>query len=204
MKKLLILALSFLLFACKQGPSPAAYVTEGNKGLSHKLPYREALAAYDTAIALKPDYVIAYAGRGQLEIKMHNYFGALRDLQKALAMDPKLTGLYYFIGYAKEQVGDHVGSQLAYTKEIEQNSQNAMAYIDRAYVRQILDDQKGALEDFNHAILIKPDSLPDVYMARGLLKIRINDKNGGCLDLHRSFKLLPDSITRHYIDINCR
>ena len=65
-------------------------------------------------------------------------------------------------------------------------------------------EQNGALQDFNHAILIKPDSFPDVYVARGLLKIKMNDKNGGCLDLHHAFKLQPDSITGHYIDINCK
>jgi len=204
MKKLLILVLSFVLFACKPGPSATYYVTEGNKGLSHKMPYREALAAYNKAIELNPDFAVAYDGRGQLEIKMHNYFGALRDFQKALSIDHKLTGLYYFMGYAKEQVGDHEGSQVAYTKAIERNPQDAQAYTDRAFVRQILKDQKGALQDFDQAIIIKPDSLPDVYMARGLLKIKMNDKNGGCLDLHHSFKLQPDSIIRHYIDVNCR
>jgi tetratricopeptide (TPR) repeat protein len=204
MKRLLIVALSLLLFACNQGPSAMDYFKEGNKGLNHKLPYREALMAYNKAIELNPDYAVAYAGRGQLEIKMHNYFGAIGDCQKALSMDPKLTGMYYCIGYAKEQIGDHEGSQLAYTKEIEHNSKNAEAFVGRAYVRQMLKEQKGALQDFNQAILIKPDSLPDVYMARGLLKINMNDKNGGCLDLHHSFSLRPDSITRHYIDINCR
>jgi tetratricopeptide (TPR) repeat protein len=204
MKALLILALSCVLFACKQGPSAAAYVAEGNKGLNHKLPYREALAAYNSAIDLKPDYAVAYAGRGQLDIKMHNFFGALNDFKKARSLDPKLTGLFYFIGFAKEQVGDHEGSQVAYTKAIELEPKNAQAYADRAFVRQILKDQNGALQDFNAAISIKPDSFPDVYLARGLLKIQKNDKSAGCADLRQSLKLEPDSITRHYIEINCK
>jgi tetratricopeptide (TPR) repeat protein len=204
MKNPLILILSFAFFACNHGPSAKAYVAEGNKGLSHKLPYREALAAYNSAIELKPDYAVAFAGKGQLEIKMHNFFGAINDLQKAMSLDPKLTGLYYFIGYAKEQVGDHEGSQVSYTKAIELEPKNAQAYADRAFVRQILKDQDGALQDFNTALSIKPDSFADVYLARGLLKIQKNDKSSGCADLHQSLKLQPDSITRHYIEINCR
>jgi tetratricopeptide (TPR) repeat protein len=204
MKKAVILILSFVLFACNRGPSAEAYVTEGNKGLIHKIPYHEALADYNAAIELKPEYAIAYANRGQLEIKMHNFYGAQNDLQKALSLDHKMVGVYYYLGYAKEQVGDHEGSQLSYTQAIEHNPRDAKAYADRAYVRQILKDQKGALQDFNTAILIKPDSFPDVYKARGLLKIKMNDKNGGCLDLHHAFKLQPDSITGHYIDINCK
>ncbi|HEY5325566.1 MAG TPA: hypothetical protein VIJ27_01080 [Mucilaginibacter sp.] len=204
MKKFLIPVLSCVLFACHHGPSASDYVKEGNKGLTHKIPYREALAQYDTAIELNPDYVVAYANRGRLKIKMHDFYGAQNDLLKALALDHKMTGVYYFLGYAKWQVADFDGSRLAYNKEIEYYPKNAQAYADRGYVRQILQDQKGALQDFNQAILIEPGSFADVYLARGLLKTKMNDKNGGCLDLHRSFTLKPDSITRHYIDINCR
>jgi len=93
---------------------------------------------------------------------------------------------------------------LAYNKEIEYYPKNAQAYADRGYLRQMQRDENGALQDFNQAILIKPDSFPDVYTARGLLKIKMKDKKGGCWDLHRSLSLKKDSITQHYIDINCK
>src|SRR6185312_13480575 len=118
MKKLLLPALSFILFACNHGPSYTYYFTEGNKGLDHKIPYPEALTAYNKAIELKPDYAAAYANRGRLEIKMQDFYGSQNDLRKALALDPKMTDVYYFIGYAKWQVGDFEGSRLAYNKEI--------------------------------------------------------------------------------------
>jgi tetratricopeptide (TPR) repeat protein len=204
MKKLFIIILPFILFACKSGPSATYYFNEGNKGLTRKIPYHDALRAYNKAIELKPDYTLAYAGRGQLEIKMHNFYGAINDLQHALSIDKKIKGIYYFIGYAKTQVGDQDGAREAYTKEIEQNPQNSLAYINRAYTREILNDENGAMEDFNQVIVTKPDSFADVYTGRGLLKIKMNDKTGGCIDLHHSLKLRPDSITLHYIDLNCR
>src|SRR5271166_3930666 len=134
MKKILVPVLSIVLFACNSGPSAADYVTEGNKGLSHKIPYTVAFIAYNKAIELKPDYVVAYINRGRLEIKMHNFYGAQVDFQKALSLDHKLTGVYYFLGMAKELVGDHDGALLAYTKAIDENSKNAEAYIGRGYV----------------------------------------------------------------------
>jgi tetratricopeptide (TPR) repeat protein len=204
MKRSIFFALPFLLFGCHTGPSAADYLREANKGLTHKIPYTKAFIAYNKVIALKPDDTIAYANRGRLEIKMHNYFGALSDFQKALALDKNMKGLYYFMGVAREQVGDHQGALLAYTKAIEYDPKNAAAFDDRAFVRQITKDEKGAFSDFSQAISMKPDSFPDAYRARGLLKIKLNDKNGACIDLHRSYKLAPDSITLHYIEMNCR
>jgi len=204
MKKTIFLALPFLFFGCHTGPSAADYVKEGNQGLTHKIPYTAAYIAFSKAIALKPDDTIAYANRGRLEIKMQNYFRALKDFQKVLSLDRKMTSVYYYMGVAREQVGDQEGSQTAYSKAIGYNSNSAEAFVGRGFVRQILRDEKGALQDFTQAIALKPDSFPDAYLARGLLKVKLNDKNGACADLNHAYKLKPDSITLHYIKINCR
>jgi tetratricopeptide (TPR) repeat protein len=108
------------------------------------------------------------------------------------------------MGIAREQVGDHQGAESAYSKAISYDSKNAEAFVGRGFVRQILRDEKGALQDFDQGIAIKPDSFADAYLARGLLKFKMKDKKGACTDLHYSYKLNPDSNTLHYIKMNCK
>jgi tetratricopeptide (TPR) repeat protein len=203
MNKLLMIVVGAALLSCNRGPGAEAYFNEANKGLDHHIPYHAALADYNKAIELKPDFAIAFANRGRLLIKMHNFYGALLDLQKASAMDHKLRGLSYYTGYAKGQVGDQQGALLAFSKAIAEDPKDVRAYIGRALARQNMQDTGGALEDFSRALALKPDSLPDVYTARAMLKIRLKDKKGGCEDLHHAYTLKPDSATLHAIAINC-
>jgi len=51
-----------------------------------------------------------------------------------------------------------------------------------------LGDYRGALQDFNKAIELKPD-LAEAYGARGLSKIKLGQKDSGCLDLSKAGEL---------------
>src|SRR5580693_1077954 len=50
--------------------------------------YEEALAGYDRAIAIKPEYVIAHSNRGLTLKQMNRHDEALASYDKALALDP--------------------------------------------------------------------------------------------------------------------
>jgi tetratricopeptide (TPR) repeat protein len=56
--------------------------------------YEEALARYDAAIEVAPDYVEAYEGRAQVHIAMDDPASAISDLQSALDIDPRNADAY--------------------------------------------------------------------------------------------------------------
>jgi len=51
-----------------------------------------------------------------------------------------------------------------------------------------LNDYKNAIDAYNLIITLKPNS-EKIYALRGLCKIKLGDKNGGCLDLKKSLDL---------------
>lgn len=51
-----------------------------------------------------------------------------------------------------------------------------------------LGDYRGAIQDFNKAIVLAPE-YPWFYYWRGLSKVKIGDKNGGCLDFSKAGEL---------------
>ncbi len=61
-------------------------------------------------------------------------------------------------------------------------------YQSRANAKQRLLDRKGALGDYNKAIKIDPH-FAEAYFNRGILEIRMGDKNNACRDLYKAGEL---------------
>ena len=59
-------------------------------GAAHR--HELALALYDEAIGLMPDFAEAYERRGRLKMQLHDAAGAADDLKQALALSPEAAG----------------------------------------------------------------------------------------------------------------
>ena len=55
-------------------------------------------------------------------------------------------------------------------------------------IKDKIEDFKGALEDYNIAIELKPN-YSDAYHNRGIVKLELGDKNGACLDWSKAGEL---------------
>ena len=65
---------------------------------------RDALAAYGTLIAARPDFAPLYANRGILHDRMGSYPQAIADYEQALALDPELTeGPHWLTRFLRNQ-----------------------------------------------------------------------------------------------------
>src|SRR5258708_15863742 len=54
----------------------------------------KAISDYTKAIVLKPDYVVAYFGRGGLYYKLKRYAEAIKDITEAIRLRPNNAELY--------------------------------------------------------------------------------------------------------------
>ena len=68
------------------------YCDRGNS-LVHKRKYDEAIAAYDQAIKINPNYAAAYNMRGSVWKRKHEYDKAIADYDQAIKNDPNRYGL---------------------------------------------------------------------------------------------------------------
>lgn len=87
--------------------------------------YAQARADFDRAIALGPrsetDRFFAYFGRGYANIRLGNDDAAVRDLDVALTMRPRMAYALVWRGYARERLGQRVQALSDYELALKAN-----------------------------------------------------------------------------------
>jgi tetratricopeptide (TPR) repeat protein len=155
---------------------------------------RGALADYDRAIALKPDYAKAYKARATVKFgKLNDSQGALTDLDRSIQLEPNDSLVYALRGFLKyDKLKDNRGAIADLDRSIQLDPNNGNAYTLRGGIKfQKLGDAQGALTDLNRAVALEPKS-PEASLLRGILKYQsFNDSNGSLLDLNRAISLDP-------------
>ncbi|MEK9149008.1 MAG: tetratricopeptide repeat protein, partial [Candidatus Desantisbacteria bacterium] len=87
-----------------------------NRGLAKSAlkDYPGALADYDQAINLNPNYALAYYNRGNAKSALKDYPGALADYDQAINLNPNYALAYYNRGNAKSALKDYPGALADY------------------------------------------------------------------------------------------
>jgi tetratricopeptide (TPR) repeat protein/V8-like Glu-specific endopeptidase len=154
--------------------------------------YQGALADYDRAIALNPNYAEAYSNRGVLkQDKLNNSQGALADYNRAIALNPNYAEAYNNRGVLKQdKLNNSQGALADYDLAITLNSNLAEAYYNRGNLKQDkLNNPQGALADYDRAIALNPN-YAEAYSNRGNLKTdKLNDLQGALADYDRAIAL---------------
>lgn len=155
---------------------------------------RGAIADYDRAIALKPDYAKAYRARSTVKSgKLNDSRGALADLDRAIQLAPTDGLAYSLRGYLKyNALNDKQGAVSDLDRGIQLDPSNGFAYGIRGGIKfQNLNDPQGALSDFDRSIQLQP-TFAATYLARGILKYqKFNNSRAALVDIDRGIQLNP-------------
>lgn len=118
-----------------------------------------------------------------------------------------LNGLIFDMYYLKAYYGQEFSHNRTkeeykllvqkFTRTINDNSNNAMAYHNRGYVKDELGDYRGAIEDFNRAIQID-SSLVGAYSNRGISKANLKNFKGAIDDFDKVIELEPVYLKAYY------
>jgi tetratricopeptide (TPR) repeat protein len=71
----------------------------------------KALADYNEAIRLAPDFKRAYVNRGVHFLEQHDYEGALSDFTRAIQLIPNEPGIHGYRAYAYAKAGQRTPAQ---------------------------------------------------------------------------------------------
>jgi serine/threonine protein kinase/tetratricopeptide (TPR) repeat protein len=162
------------------------------KGRCHQMLEQdaEAVAAFGTTIALRPNYARAYLARAEaLFARGRNLDQARHDLDQALRLQPDLVEalvtrgqVFVTQGKAKEALAD-LDRALATGKA------PARAWFVRAHARTLIGDAKGAAEDTGRGMETEPaDALS--WVARGFARAA-TDPEGALADFRKAEELYP-------------
>ena len=132
-----------------------------------------------------------YFNRGLAELQANKFEEALRDLSKAIELNPKNSKAYINRGIVQSALGSAPGAEADFTQAITLDPKSSDAFYNRGKVRNDMTDFDGALEDYNKAIELNPrDS--SAYNNRGLIlggKGALTEANG---DFTRAIELDPN------------
>jgi tetratricopeptide (TPR) repeat protein len=117
-----------------------------------------------------------------------NYEEAIIEYTKAIEIDPKNKGAYYFRGFSYFKNGQYDLAIVDFTKDIEINPRSPNAYAARGFLYSITDQNYLAIVDYNQAIAIDPRN-PNFYNERANLYIKAGDISSAISDLKKVLEL---------------
>jgi len=94
--------------------------------------------------------------RGNVYNRQKDYDRAIADISKAIEIDPKDAGVYFFRGRVYFGKGDAKNAVADYSKVIEIEPKNAKAYFTRGFVFHLVGQDDEAVADFDKVIELTP------------------------------------------------
>jgi tetratricopeptide (TPR) repeat protein len=128
-----------------------------------------------------------FYNRGNSKSRLQDYKGAIEDFTKSIEHYPK-SDAYNNRGIAKAKLNDHKEAVADFTKSIELDPTDPDTYSNRGGSRGALADFRGALADFTKTIELDPKD-GSGYFGSGICKLKLGQKNTGCMDLTNAAKL---------------
>jgi tetratricopeptide (TPR) repeat protein len=116
----------------------------------------DALKDYDAVLEIRPDFVMAYYGRGRLHGEMGQGHRAMEDLDEAIRIDPRHYGARLYRGFAYMDRGEFARAVGDFDVVIEIEPV-VSAYEERAKAHLNLQQYERAVEDLDGILALNPE-----------------------------------------------
>lgn len=126
-----------------------------------------------------------------------DFDGSIRDLTKAIELEPRFAVAYFNRGSAKQAKGDFDGAIADHNRAIELKPDFPLAFFNRGEAKYSKGDFDGAISDHTRAIELEPD-IDNAYCKRGNAKQVKGDFDGAIADYTEAIKLRPDDVSAYH------
>ena len=147
--------------------------------------YEAALADFDSAIKLEPQYAPYFINRAFAKYSLDDYFGAMADYDYAVSLDPTNVVARFNRGLLLAQVRDNNKAISDFSFVIEMEPKNVMARYNRAELYAATRQYALAVADYDVVIDASPE-MAGLYYARSECKRLSGDIAGGERDYNKS------------------
>ncbi len=153
--------------------------------------YPEAAAAYQQALAVDPNFLLAWRYQGLVLKRAGQIDRSLISYQKAIALDPQNFVLYVEQAGVLSDLKRYPAAIASYSKAIQIQPKHPWAYANRGLVyQQKLNQYPQALADFSQAIKLNPQ-LAECYAYRGLIYLQLKKYPQALADYNNSIAFKP-------------
>ena len=154
--------------------------------------YGKAIADYDRAIDLQPDYAPAFYNRGVMYAEMQEADMATYDFEKTVRIDPEHYNAWNYLGLIKMRLASFEDAIQLFNIALDINPVFALAINNRGYSYFNLNEMDKALLDFNKAIDLDKE-LTLAYLNRGWLYANQSKFDLAISDFNMVLKLEPNN-----------
>ena len=149
-----------------------------------------ALEHAEQLLKLAPDYWLAWAHRGAIQLEQKRFSQAERDLSRALELNPQDAWVACNRGLARHELGRSGEALIDLSEALAMNPKSAYAYRSRAIVRHANGQFREADDDLTRAIELNP-RFAEAYQLRGKARFAVGEQEAGSDDLRRATGLDP-------------
>jgi tetratricopeptide (TPR) repeat protein len=153
--------------------------------------YDRAIADYDQAIKLKPDFAEAYYNRGTAYTHKGDYGRAIADFDQVIYLKPDDAEAYTVRGSAYALKGDTDRAIADYDQAIQLQPDDAKAYYGHGLAYFHKGDFDCAIADYDQAIRLQPDDA-EAYYVRGNAYAQKGEKEKAIADFKKVLELSND------------
>ncbi|MEO1210643.1 MAG: tetratricopeptide repeat protein [Cyanobacteria bacterium J06638_20] len=150
-----------------------------------------AIASWDRAIALNPDYHEAWYTRGLVLSDLGQKEVAIESYNKALEFKPDFHQAWYTQGVALDDLGQKEAAIASYDKALEFNPDFHQAWSDRGLALSALGQKEAAIASYDKALEFKSDYHP-AWNNRGNALSDLGQKEAAIESLDKALKFKPD------------
>ena len=172
--------------------SVVALILQGEiRAFSNPADWQGAISSYTQALEVNPNDPDVLNNRCSAYFSTQQLDLALADCDRGLSINSRNPSLYTTRGNIHLQKDNIQQAIQDYSRTIELSEATndtrrlATAYSNRASALMQVPDPEGALSDVNEALAINPDDPADLYK-RGLVKVALEDREGGRADLRKA------------------
>ena len=171
--------------------SSSAFTQKGRDALSRR-DYAAALADFNRAIALNPEYTIAIAHRGETYRLMEQYEAALADFDRAIELDSDHAWAIAHRGVTYLEMGKYEAALADFDRAVELDPDLAWAIARRGLTYRLMEQYEEALADFSRAIELEVEPISAAYADRGETYRLMERYDEALVDFDRAVELEPD------------
>jgi tetratricopeptide (TPR) repeat protein len=163
-----------------------------NRGTAwgYKGDYDRAIADFNEAIRLRPEYALAYNNRGNAWNYKGDHDRAIADYSEVIRFNPKYALAYNNRGAAWNYKGDHDRAIADYSEAIRLNPEYALAYNNRGAAWNYKGDHGRAIADYSEAIRVNPKDAR-AYLNRGVTRFALGRFELANADFFEALRVNP-------------
>ena len=158
-----------------------------------------AMSDLETTLEINPNSLNAYLLRAQLAIdRGQDYATALDDMNQAIKLEPKLSGLYINRAFLRYKLDDYFGAMADFDYSLELDPYNTTALFNRGLMLMEVGDNDKSLVDFTKVLQLEPDN----YLARFNRSLVYNNKHdydAAIADIDAILKDYPEFSDAYYL-----